>query len=122
MYKLYTTLLPCLFFLLNALLTAQNDYERWHHTEKQGKENMARQVCFRQATMVRQADHFQAVLVIISILLYKRNRATDAFQLVSGIFLASSGGSRRIIDVLHAMGISVSYEWVYDLNTLSESS
>lgn len=55
-------------------------------------------------------DGIQIVFVIISILLYKRNRATDTFQLIFGIFLASSGGSRRIIDVLHAMGICTSYE------------
>ena len=43
-------------------------------------------------------------------LLFFRNRATNAFQLVIGIFLSSSGASRRIIDTFNHMGLSVSYQ------------
>ncbi|THH13672.1 hypothetical protein EUX98_g9693 [Antrodiella citrinella] len=59
-YDIYTSILPCLFFLLNSLLTATNDYERSHRTEKLGKDEMARQM----------------ILVLISMLLFRRNRAT----------------------------------------------
>ena len=45
-------------------------------------------------------------------LLFFRNRATNAFQLVVGVFLSSSGASRRIIDTFNHMGLSVSYQWV----------
>lgn len=44
-------------------------------------------------------------------LLFFRNRAINAFQLV-GVFLSSSGASRRIIDTFNHMGLSVSYQWV----------
>jgi hypothetical protein len=48
-------------------------------------------------------------------LLFFRNRATNAFQLVTGVFLSSSGASRRIIDTFNHMGLSVSYQWVSSL-------
>lgn len=54
----------------------------------------------------------QVLVVIISMLLFFRNRATNAFQLVVGMFLSSSGASRRIIDTFNQMGLSVSYQWV----------
>ncbi|THH30682.1 hypothetical protein EUX98_g3491 [Antrodiella citrinella] len=62
-YDIYMTLLLCLFFVLNALLTAPNNYEHWNATEKPGKADSAS----------------QAILIVISILLYKRNRGTDTF-------------------------------------------
>ncbi|KAF8070439.1 hypothetical protein FPV67DRAFT_1487410 [Lyophyllum atratum] len=103
----YAKLLPCLSFLLHALLTAENDYERRNDTEKMGKEKMAGKL----------------VVVIISMLLFFRNRATNAFQLVMGVFLASSGASRRIIDTFNHMGLSVSYQTVQNaLKTLSEDA
>ncbi|KAJ7170407.1 hypothetical protein C8R43DRAFT_833798, partial [Mycena crocata] len=46
-------------------------------------------------------------VVIISMLLFCRNRATNAFQLLMGVFLASSEGSRPIIDTFNHTGISV---------------
>lgn len=45
-------------------------------------------------------------------LLFARNRATDAFQLVMGIFLSSSGAGKRVINVCNHMAISVSYQYV----------
>jgi hypothetical protein len=54
----------------------------------------------------------QMVVVIISMLLFFRNRATNAFQVVMGVFLSSSGASRRIIDTFNHMGLSVNYQWV----------
>jgi len=41
MQDIYTALLPCLTFLLYALLTAQNDYERRKGKDKVGKDKMA---------------------------------------------------------------------------------
>ncbi|KAF5378547.1 hypothetical protein D9615_007075 [Tricholomella constricta] len=88
-------------------MMAENDYERWNNTEKIGKEEMAAKI----------------VVVIISMLLFFRNRATNAFQLVMGIFLSSSGASRRIIDTFNHMGLSVSYQTVQStLTTLSEDA
>ncbi|KAI0742044.1 hypothetical protein C8Q80DRAFT_1274366 [Daedaleopsis nitida] len=91
--ELYRTLLPCMWLLLFALLTAENMYEWKSHRTKVNKETQAVQI----------------VVVLISILLYVRNRATDAFQIMMGIFLASSGASRRVVDTLNHMGLSVSY-------------
>ncbi|KII93848.1 hypothetical protein PLICRDRAFT_171553 [Plicaturopsis crispa FD-325 SS-3] len=103
----YHTLLPCLWFLLAALLTAPNDYERWNGRKKQGKEEMVPRL----------------VVVIITMLLFARNRATDAFQLVMGLFLSSAGASRRVIDTFNHMGVSVSYQTVQrSLVSLSKSA
>jgi hypothetical protein len=54
----------------------------------------------------------KVVVVIISVLLFFRNRATNAFQVMMGVFLSSSGASRRIIDTFNHMGLSVNYQWV----------
>lgn len=62
---------------------------------------------------------FKVVVVIISILLFFRNRATNAFQVMMGVFLSSSGASRRVIDTFNHMGISVNYQWVIiNMNSL----
>lgn len=90
----YLTFLPCLCTLLYGLLTAPNDYETWKHTEKKGKSNAA----------------YKVLVVIVSTILFFRNRATNAFQLVMGLYLASSGASRRIIDNFNHMGLSSSYQ------------
>ncbi|KAH6908480.1 hypothetical protein BKA70DRAFT_1103795, partial [Coprinopsis sp. MPI-PUGE-AT-0042] len=50
--------------------------------------------------------------VLISILLYSRNRATNIFPLIVGLFLASTGSSKRVMDTFHNMGLSVSYRSV----------
>ncbi|KIP01919.1 hypothetical protein PHLGIDRAFT_79897, partial [Phlebiopsis gigantea 11061_1 CR5-6] len=61
--------------------------------------------------------------VVISMLLFARNRATNAFQVVFGIFLASAGASRRVLDTCNHMALSVSYSTVQRcLITLSESA
>ena len=52
------------------------------------------------------------VVVIISMLLFFRNRATNAFQIMTGVFMSSSGASRRVIDTFNHMGLSVNYQWV----------
>ncbi|KAF8164700.1 hypothetical protein B0H34DRAFT_670727 [Crassisporium funariophilum] len=102
--KTYDTLLPCLTLLLSTLLTAQNNYERKNDTEKIGKHDMAAKV----------------VVVIISILLFFRNRATNAFQVMMGVFLSSLGVSRRVIDTFNHMGLSVNYH-VRNLRTVQTS-
>ncbi|KAG6835249.1 hypothetical protein H0H93_003482 [Arthromyces matolae] len=106
-HQTYTQLLPCLTLLLTTLITAPNDYERFKHVEKEGKEQMASKI----------------VLVVISMLLFGRNRATNAFQLVIGVFLSSSGCGRRVIDTFNHMGLSVSYLSTQNtLKTLSEDA
>lgn len=59
----------------------------------------------------------QIAVIIISMLLFARNRATNAFQIIIGMFLASTGASRRVIDTFNHMALSVSY--VYVRNTPS---
>ncbi|TFY74571.1 hypothetical protein EWM64_g9441 [Hericium alpestre] len=73
--SLYRTLLPCLWLFLSLLIMAPNTYEKSHHTEKLEKDVKASRI----------------IVVIISMLLYARNRATDAFQMIMGIFLSSAG-------------------------------
>ncbi|TFK19262.1 hypothetical protein FA15DRAFT_697632 [Coprinopsis marcescibilis] len=89
----YMELLPSLWAMLFTLLTARNTYETKHNTDKQGKFSRAGKI----------------VVVIISMLLYFRNRNTSAFPLIIGIFLASTGASRRVIDTFHHMALSSSY-------------
>ena len=48
----------------------------------------------------------------MSILLFAKNRGTNAFQIIMGIFLGISGASKRVLSVCNHMGISVSYEYV----------
>ncbi|KAJ2911518.1 hypothetical protein MD484_g8897, partial [Candolleomyces efflorescens] len=92
--SIYSTVLPCLSMLLMALLTAENDSERRRKKAKVGK-----------------IDRAQAVIVvIISILLYVRNRGSNAFPLILGIFLASTGTSRRVIDTFNRIGLSIGYD------------
>ncbi|KAH6912024.1 hypothetical protein BKA70DRAFT_1219213 [Coprinopsis sp. MPI-PUGE-AT-0042] len=43
-------------------------------------------------------------------MLFVRNRATNAFPLVLGLFLASTGTSRRVIDTFHQMGLGIGYD------------
>ncbi|EPS92433.1 hypothetical protein FOMPIDRAFT_1079389, partial [Fomitopsis schrenkii] len=63
------------------------------------------------------------IVVIISVLLFVRNRATNIFQIVVGIFLSSTGASRRVINTFNHMGLCVSYDTVQRcLLSLSESS
>ncbi|KIJ35361.1 hypothetical protein M422DRAFT_180855, partial [Sphaerobolus stellatus SS14] len=47
---------------------------------------------------------------IISMMLYSRNRSANVFQLMYGLFLAGAGTSKRVIDTLCHMGLSVSYK------------
>ncbi|TFY76948.1 hypothetical protein EWM64_g7063 [Hericium alpestre] len=107
LYGIYTSFLPCLCLLLTMLLTAPNTYERTKHVEKADKHEKAARI----------------VVVIISMLLFGRNRATDAFQLVMGVFLSSAGAEKRIFDVCNHMGLSVGYRTVQrSLETLTKSA
>ncbi|KAH9858437.1 hypothetical protein C2E23DRAFT_716977 [Lenzites betulinus] len=77
--------------------------------------------------MASRVSHIQVsrtvCVVAISMLLHGRNRATDALQLVIGIFLSSSGASRRVVDTFNRMGLSVSYQTVQrSLKTLTKSA
>jgi len=45
-------------------------------------------------------------------LIFFRNRAMNAFQIMMGVFMSSSGASRRVIDTFNHMGLSVNYQWV----------
>ncbi|KAF8995633.1 hypothetical protein BDQ17DRAFT_1430240 [Cyathus striatus] len=92
----YDTHFPCFSMILLAVLTARNDYEHWNNTDKIGKTVLANQV----------------IVFIISMCLFFRNRATNAFQLVIGLFLSSSGVSRRAIGIFNHMGLLVSYQTI----------
>ena len=48
----------------------------------------------------------------MSILLFAKNRGTNAFQIIMGLFLGISGATKRVLSVCNHMGICVSYEWV----------
>ena len=49
-------------------------------------------------------------MVIMSIILFTKNRATNAFQTIMGLFLGISGASKRVLSVCNHMGVCVSYE------------
>ena len=53
---------------------------------------------------------WQACVVIISILLFAKNRGTNAFQILMGLFLGISGATKRVLTVCNHMGVSISYE------------
>jgi hypothetical protein len=112
MLVLYQTVLPCLWLLLSTILAAQNDYEKKTGREKEGKEEMIPRVSAAMYSSSEASYLFenQVIVVIISMLLFMRNRATDAFQLVMGLFLSSAGASRRLIDTFNHIGICVSYQ------------
>ena len=117
--NIYSQLLPCLSILLIMLLTAPNDYEKRKGAGKVGKDANAARVSLYFYSFVGGAlihvNAVQVLVVVISMLLFFRNRATNAFQLVVGVFLSSSGASRRIIETFNHMGLSVSYQWVPSL-------
>lgn len=106
-------------FLL-ALINAPNVYEKKKETEKEDKESKAERVrrllvlCLPVLPVLRYLPMtaIQSIVAIISILLFARNRATNAFQLVTGIWLTSAGAGKRVFDVLNHMGVSVSYQYV----------
>lgn len=50
--------------------------------------------------------------MIVSILLFAKNRGTNAFQIIMGLFLGISGATKRVLSVCNHMGVSVSYRWV----------
>lgn len=117
---IYQTLLPCMWMLLVTLMTATNTYEQKFHREKLNKDARAAQVslsntytdsrCKGQGTT---DPGIKVAVVIISMLLYVRNRATNVFQVFMGIFLSSTGASRRVISTLNHMGLSISYSYVH---------
>ncbi|KAF5334932.1 hypothetical protein D9611_010044 [Ephemerocybe angulata] len=91
--SIYLSTLPCLALLLTSIMTAPNNYERWNHVEKEGKHDRAA----------------KAMVIIISMMLFIRNRGTNVVPTIIGVFLASTGASRRLIDTFHHMGLSTSY-------------
>ena len=50
--------------------------------------------------------------MIVSILLFGKNRSTNAFQIIMGLFLGISGATKRVLSVCNHMGVCVSYEYV----------
>ncbi|KAH9917480.1 uncharacterized protein B0H18DRAFT_958331 [Fomitopsis serialis] len=87
---MYQAMLPCMWLLLMTVLTATNDYERKKKKEKRDKDSKIPPV----------------IVIIISMLLFARNRATNLFQVVIGIFLSSTGAGRRVINTFNHMGLS----------------
>lgn len=53
-------------------------------------------------------NHFQPVLVSISMLTFVRNRATNALPLVLGLFFKIEGTSSRVMKMLSNAGLCVS--------------
>ncbi|TBU40577.1 hypothetical protein BD309DRAFT_1046122 [Dichomitus squalens] len=105
--KTFQTLLPCLWLLLMTLLTAANAYEKKTRKVKVDKDPRVSRIA----------------VVMISMLLYGRNCGTNVFQFVMGLFLSSTGASRRVIDTFNHMGLSVSYITVQcSLGSMSESA
>ena len=108
----YTATLPCLWFLLNAIITSPNRSEQQKQEAAASKETRARFVesslSFDLAFWLIRLE--QACVVIVSILLFCKNRATNAFQIIMGLFLGISGATKRVLSVCNHMGVSVSYE------------
>jgi hypothetical protein len=60
--SLYISLLPCLSFLLQALLTAENDYERWNGREKIAKNHKALKVRHSLVSLRTDTDQIHRLL------------------------------------------------------------
>jgi hypothetical protein len=78
MASMYQTIRPCLWLLLSTILATPNDYEKKQGKEKEGKEEMIPRVCIVFHVQFCQLTDSQIIVVIISMLLFMRNRATDA--------------------------------------------
>ncbi|KAI0729034.1 hypothetical protein C8Q72DRAFT_794842 [Fomitopsis betulina] len=87
---IYETLLPCLWMLLVILLSAPNDYEYKMNRVKKDQDTQLPPV----------------IVVIISLLLFTRNRATNMFQVIISVFLSANRASRRVINTCNHIGLS----------------
>ena len=117
----YATLLPCLSFLLHGLLTAKNKYKwRNNHEKKKKTEISQKMSCMLSLPCPDFWKLLQLIVVIISMLLFFRNRAINAFQIIFRVFLASASTSQQIINTFNYMRISVSYQYVFSFITITE--
>lgn len=109
----YRETLPYLWLLLNTVVTSWNRSEKQKQEPSACKEDRARFVeslpQFHSALSI-ELTRLQACVVIISILLFTKNRATNAFQILMGLFLGISGATKRVLSVCNHMGVSISYE------------
>jgi hypothetical protein len=103
--------MPNLHRLLISLLVTRNVYEKRTGRTKIRKEAQASRVCaFNScACTALTPGPCQLVVVIISMILYALNRATNAFQLPFSHFLTSSGAGTRLAATLNHMCLAVSY-------------
>jgi hypothetical protein len=109
----YTETLPYLWLLLNAVVTSWNRSEKQKEESSACKESRARFVEFYFGFALPfwlSSSLCQACVVVISILLFTKNRATNAFQILMGLFLGISGATKRVLSVCNHMGVSISYE------------
>jgi hypothetical protein len=107
----YVRLMPNLHRFLIALLVARNTYEKRRGYDKLGKDNRASRVRCATCIICKVQTVLQLVVVIISMILYFRNRATNAFQLPYGLFMASGGATTRSVGALNHMCLSVGYRY-----------
>lgn len=109
----YLETLPLLWFFLYSIVVSANRSEQQKQQTADSKEDRARRaesqlLCLSLTSLLTHPK--QACVVIVSILLFAKNRGTNAFQIIMGIFIGISGGSKRLLGVCNHMGISVSYE------------
>ena len=111
---IYTESLPLLWSFLRSIVMSANRSEKKKGEPAACKETRAEHaelpLCLGLTSSLTHSK--QACVVIISILLFSKNRGTSAFQIIMGIFIGTSGASKRVLNVLNHMGISLSYEWV----------
>jgi hypothetical protein len=109
----YAETLPHLCFLLNAVITSKNRSEQQKGEVASSKEDRAKFVEFSSSFRDRApslSNLLQACVVVVSIILFAKNRATNAFQIIMGLFLGISGASKRVLSVCNHMGVCISYE------------
>ena len=108
----YTETLPHLCSLLNAIITSKNRSEQQKGEAAISKGDRAKFVefLFSSVECRKLSRSLQACVVIVSIILFARNRATNAFQTIMGLFLGISGASKRVLSVCNHMGVCISYE------------
>jgi hypothetical protein len=105
----YIKLMPNLHRLLISLLVARNVYEKRTGRTKKRKPAQASRVSSHILGVITMLTRCQLAVIIISMILFALNRATNAFQLPFSHFLSSSGAGTRLASALNHMCLAVSY-------------
>ena len=98
-----TQLCPSLLRILEA--AAQTE-----EAKRKNKIKLPKMVRNPSSARMRQLRHNQACSIIVAQLAYQRSNRCTKFQSVFGLFLWSTGSSRKTIDVLFRCGLTVSYD------------